>query len=38
VSKLVRDDAVGNPDGGHNILQGSAQPASQHVTTLWPRQ
>src|ERR1039457_5646576 len=28
VSKLVRDDAGGNTDRGHDILQCSAQPAS----------
>ena len=28
VSKLVRDDADGNTDGGHNIPECRAQPAS----------
>ena len=32
VSKLVRDDADGNPDGGHNVPEFRAQPARQHIT------
>jgi len=38
VSKLVRDDAGGNTDRGHDILQGSAQPTSQHVAAARLRQ
>ena len=38
VSKLVRDDAGRNADRGHDILQCSAQPASQHVTAARLRQ
>ena len=38
VSKLVRDDADGNADGGYDIAQGGTQFALQQVTAARPRQ
>jgi hypothetical protein len=38
VQKLVQDNAGGNTDSGHDILQCGAQPASQQVTAARSRQ
>ena len=37
VSKLVGDDAGGNPGGSRDIPQCSAESANQHETAAWPR-
>ena len=38
VSKLVRNDAGGNAEGGGDFSQGGTQFANQHVAAARPRQ